>query len=129
MERLTNRITAEKYKVGYYGDIDKSSEIYIRLAEYENFMEEYNLNFEQLKQIINWLSQRTGKDAELMEFICQERKEIFDRDKQLLEENQILKNRWENLKCYINQFKEYNIDEANMAWKITDKMQELIESN
>ena len=40
-------------------------------------------------------------------------------------ESQALKDRWEKLKEYINGFKEYNIEEANLAWKITDKMQEL----
>lgn len=38
---------------------------------------------------------------------------------------ELLNKRWELLKDYINGFKEYNIEEANMAWKITDKMQEL----
>lgn len=38
---------------------------------------------------------------------------------------ELLNKRWEMLKEYINGFKEYNIEEANMAWILTDKMQEL----
>ena len=42
-----------------------------------------------------------------------------------MKENQALKTRWEKLKDFIDTFKEQNIDEANLAWKILDKMQEL----
>ena len=38
---------------------------------------------------------------------------------------ELLNKRWEMLKEYINGFKEYNIEEANMAWILTDKMKEL----
>lgn len=44
---------------------------------------------------------------------------------QTLQENQKLKSRWKQLKEYINKFKENNIEEANMAWIIIGKMQEL----
>lgn len=38
---------------------------------------------------------------------------------------ELLNKRWEMLKEYIDGFKEYNIEEANMAWILTDKMKEL----
>ena len=43
----------------------------------------------------------------------------------LMKENQLLKDRWQKLKEYICTLKEYNIEEANIAWKITKKILEL----
>lgn len=57
----------------------------------------------------------------MQEFNIKKDKQIDELEK----ENQALKDRWNKLKQYINTFKEYDIEESNLAWKITDKMQEL----
>jgi hypothetical protein len=50
---------------------------------------------------------------------------LAEHDKAKDHQIELLNKRWEMLKEYINGFKEYNIEEANMAWILTDKMQEL----
>lgn len=72
--------------------------MFYRLAEFEDFMEE--VGAESLDEIETLIAD-------------------------LNKENQTLKGNWAKLKEYVNYFKEYNIEEANMAWKITNKMQEL----
>lgn len=120
MERLT-----EYFELGAYTDmrnniIDVSDKLPLfengvimgkaidKLAEFEDFMEKND--FQELEQL----------------------QEIIERDKfnylitaPLEQENQTFKDRWEKLKAYINEFKEYNVEQANMSWLITDKMQEL----
>ena len=91
--------------------LEKADEIYYKLAEFEDFMEEQG--FESLGDLKN-----TVINIEKLMFIAA-------KTTNLKEENQALKDRWENLKDFINTFKEHNIDEANLAWKILDKMQEL----
>lgn len=54
---------------------------------------------------------------------------LAEHDKAKDHQIELLNKRWEMLKEYINGFKEYNIEEANMAWILTDKMQELEQEN
>lgn len=96
----------------YYGEDDGFSDMLKRLAEFEDFMEAQG--FEDLytfRMAIN-LNQLMNK-AGIEHF----------------KENQALKARWEKLKDFIDTFKEHNIDEANLAWNILDKMKELEEQN
>lgn len=92
----------------YYGEDDGFFDMLKRLAEFEDFMEEQG--FEDLNTFrtaikLNQLMNKAGVEH--------------------FKENQELKARWEKLKDFINTFKEHNIDEANLAWNILDKMREL----
>lgn len=116
MERLTIKKDDGRYYINQLS-IDNSYSAGVncfygkpvdKLAEFEDFMEANDL--QELEQL----------------------QEIIERDKfnylitaPLEQENQTLKGNWAKLKEYVNYFKEYNIEEANMAWKITNKMQEL----
>ena len=42
-DRLTIKETAERYKTGYWGDLNKTEEIYIKLSELENIMEKCSI--------------------------------------------------------------------------------------
>lgn len=82
----------------YFYNVDDVFVVWKRLGAFEDFMEE--VGAESLDELEN----------------C-----IVD----LKQEIQALKERWQKLNQYINGFKEYNVEQANMAWLITNKMQEL----
>lgn len=97
------------------------SELADKLGEFEDFMEEQEFeSLEELKINIEYLKDKIEADkfnyGQLHKF-----------KNHLQQENQALKDRWEKLKDFIDAFKEYNIDEASLAWKILDKMKELEE--
>ena len=79
-----------------------------KLAEFEDFMEEND--FESLEILKATLKMKT---------------QSIKGFEKLHQENQALKDRWQKLKEYIDGFKEYNVEQANMSWLITNRMQEL----
>lgn len=53
MSRLTNKELAEKYRNGYYGDICKYEEIYVKLCDLEDIMEKYGIeSIEELDETL-----------------------------------------------------------------------------
>ena len=97
MERLTMRNSDGSYSQPTHTTFEA---MFYRLAEVEDFLEDTGISdFAELKRVLTTNA--------------------------VWQENQTLKGNWEKLKEYVNYFKEYNIEEANMAWKITNKMQEL----
>lgn len=98
MERLTYR--AKGGLICLNNDFKLSNPLVIameKLAEFEDFMEEYG--FEDLEH----LKLRLENLQHIAKYYA----------------------RWEKLKDCIDTFQEHNIDEANLAWKILDKIQEL----
>lgn len=131
-ERLTEERLAEKYKSGYYGDLQHLDKIYIKLSEFEDFMEENK--FDSLAQLNEYISNL----QDLTDCSCYV-DDLKKENKKLEQENQAYKKRWERLKEYIaNQimvdkqlaksdksedFEAYAIAEEDILWK----MQELEE--
>lgn len=117
MERLTMRNSDGSHSQPTHTTFEA---MFYRLAEFEDFMEANK--FENINELQNALN---GK----FEGFFDEKHKIWiktvEDSTKCKKENQTLKGNWAKLREYVNYFKEYNIEEANMAWKITNKMQEL----
>lgn len=113
MERLTDRTEDGLICLnnnGNCGFIEQLIKAIGKLAAFECFMEERG--FESLGELESVLYQLNVKAS---------------KTKELGQEKQALKARWGKLKDFIYDFKKYNIEEANLAWKILKKMKELEE--
>lgn len=110
MERLTYKTYIEEYEVNFEKNSEKQwsiaeSDTHIKvtgepidkLGQLEDALEKYGIeSVKQLEQVLNWLSSLTGRDAEEMLFICQERKNIFERINFVSKENTELKEKLKN---------------------------------
>lgn len=106
------KIVLDDYALMLIKKTKENQELKDHFAEFEDFIEEQG--FEDLQDLERYIEQSI-KASELL-------------DKKM-KENQALKTRWGKLKDFIDTFKEHNIDEANLAWNILDKMRELEENN
>ena len=119
MERLIEK--KENGRFSYYVPIAENITVKManKLGKFEDFMEEQGFeSLEELKVNIEYLKDKVETEKFNYE-------QLHKFKNQLQQENQALKERWEKLKDFIDTFKEHNIDEANLAWKILDKMKEL----
>jgi hypothetical protein len=134
MERLTYR--TENGLICLNNDCKLSNPLLFameKLAEFEDFIEEQGFeSLEELEHLIGYPVFKDGYDEQgneinKIEFATYKKsfEEVFDKNKKLKQENQAFKDRWDALKKFIDTFKEHNIDEANLAWKILAKMEEL----
>lgn len=113
------KIVLDDYALMLIKKTKENQELKDHFAEFEDFIEEQGFeSLEELKCNIECLKE----EVEWGKFNYNE---LFKSREELYKETQALKDRWEKLKDFIDTFKECNIDEANLAWKILDKMQEL----
>lgn len=104
--------------------LEKADEIYYKLAEFEDFMEEQGFeSLEELKINTEYLKDKIKTDKFNYE-------QLHKFKNHLQEENQALKDRWEKLKDYVKEERKKNKDLACTAWYNADeeflaKMKEL----
>ena len=112
MERLTKQELRDCNNMDLHSRQMDWQGIYNRLADFEDFMEQMGFeSLDDIKEMIHiWSIYRNSTGVYY---------------KEAEQEKQTLKYRWQKLKEYIDTFKEYNVEQANMAWLITNKMQEL----
>ena len=84
-----------------------------------------------LRRIVDGVDKLKQYDVDVEDYILINPKTSYidgislDESMKLKQENTILKDRWQKLKEYVEQFKEYDPVEADLAWKIVEKMKEL----
>lgn len=126
MERLTTKKIAKELKQNVEATITTtqniSRDIYLRYAEFEDFMEKYNVeSMEDLELRL--------EDIEHYAYNCNV--EQIDEIIKLKQENQALKDRWQKLKEYLKENCEYfdqyeNMEDCASEYKYTlEQMQEL----
>ena len=115
MERLTHKKEDWYWKDEEFWlsaenpSLEKADEIYYKLAQFEDFMEEHRFkSLEELEYLIGYPVFEDGYDEQdneinKIEFTTYKKsfEETFDKNKKLKQENQALKDRWEKLKEYV----------------------------
>ena len=124
MDRLTEKPFRIDSEYCYEQALDESDcKFYRFVSEVEDFLEEQGFeSLDELKKLfdgINLMKNTTQiKDIRIIN--------INDFDVDFTPEGYLaLKDRWQKLKEYVEQFKEYDPVEADLAWKIAEKMKEL----
>ena len=122
-----NRLTEKPFRIDseycYEQALNESDcKFYRFVSEVEDFLEKYN--FENLEELKKFFKDYTH--ACTIHFNLSARQNN-KRISYVLELMELLKcrDRWNKLKKFIEQFKEYDPVEADLAWKIAEKMKEL----
>ena len=99
--------------------------------EYSEENKQLKKENEALRRIVDGVDKLKQYDVDVEDYILINPKTSYidgislDESMKLKQENKTLKDRWQKLKEFIEQFKEYDPVEADLAWKIAEKMKEL----
>lgn len=135
MERLTDKNhnavnSCGEYSSCYSCNKEKCyiSELADKLGKFEDFMEEQGFeSLEELKDSYETIKKSQASSHSTLMIINKELVKARQIIARHTIENQALKDRWEKLKEFVNTFKESDIKETNLVWRITNKIKELEE--